>query len=104
MRNNLVVDIEGLAGILKCKPATLRHHWRDFPHFFIGRGDDLRGARFDVDDVLIYLKEHRGCGYECLAQSKGALDRQVQVAGPAVQAPGPHQGLSLIHISDPTRR
>ena len=66
-----VVDITGLAEILKCKPATLRHIWMDLPHFFIGRGNDLRGARFDANDVLLYLKVDRGSNYERVERQRG---------------------------------
>ena len=58
----LIVDAEGLAKELKCSISLLRKVWRKYPHFFIGVGRDLRGARFDLDDVLAYLKERGSCG------------------------------------------
>jgi hypothetical protein len=57
-----IVDAEGLAKELKCSISLLRKVWREYPHFFVGAGRDLRGARFDVDDVLTYLKRRGNYG------------------------------------------
>ena len=57
-----IVNAEGLARELKCSTSLLRKVWRKYPHFFIGVGRDLRGARFDLNDVLAYLKERGSCG------------------------------------------
>lgn len=51
-----IVDIRGLAEVLECSNRTLEKVWFEFPHFFIGRGRTLRGARFDLDDVVEHLK------------------------------------------------
>jgi len=51
-----IVDVRGLAKILGCSDRTLEKVWFEFPHFFIGRGRTLRGARFDLDDVIEHLK------------------------------------------------
>ncbi len=75
-----IVDAEGLAKELKCSISLLRKVWREYPHFFIGVGRDLRGARFDVDDVLAYLKE-RG-NYGRLEEQKSRM------VGVQVPAPG----------------
>jgi len=75
-----IVDAEGLAKELKCGISLLRKVWRDYPHFFIGVGRDLRGARFDLDDVLAYLKE-RG-NYGCLEEQKSRM------VGGQIPAPG----------------
>jgi hypothetical protein len=55
-----IVDINGLAEALHSNRFTLRKLWRKYPHFFVGEGNDLRAARFDVDDVLTFLKRERG--------------------------------------------
>ncbi|MCP3944837.1 MAG: hypothetical protein GY710_25620 [Desulfobacteraceae bacterium] len=34
----------------------MKKNWRIYPHFFVATGSDARSARFDVDDVLLFLK------------------------------------------------
>ena len=90
---SIVVDAEGLAKELKCSISLLRKAWRDYPHFFIGVGSDLRGARFDVDDVLAYLKK-RG-NYERLEkQESGMVGGQIPAPGQAPQKGGLHDQTS----------
>jgi len=81
-----IVDAEGLAKELKCSISLLRKVWRDYPHFFIGIGRDLRGARFDLDDVLAYLKE-RG-NYGRLAEQKRMVGSQIPASGGTNQKGG----------------
>jgi len=51
-----IVDIHGLAEILLCSDSMIEKTWAEYPHFFIGLGRTARGARFDIDDVVNYLK------------------------------------------------
>jgi len=68
-----IVDISGLAEVLLCSEHILRKTWREYPHFFIGLGGTARGARFDVNDVIRYLKER---DYADLGQKNKNLDRE----------------------------
>lgn len=68
-----IVDIHGLAEVLCCSVSTLNKTWREYPHFFIGSGETAKGARFDVEDVVNYLK---GRDYAELGQEKQKLQRQ----------------------------
>ena len=78
----LIVDSIGLSEILKIEPRTLRDLWREFPHFFVGRGRDLRSVRFDAKDVIQYLKER---DYEPMVrQKKKALEGEVLVSKPTI--------------------
>lgn len=52
-----IADIEGLAEILVCSKSTIQKRWREYPHFFVGLGKTAKSARFNVDQVLRYLKE-----------------------------------------------
>ena len=52
-----IVDIYGLAEILLTSPNTLRKKWYRLPHFYVGTGRNLKSARFDVSDVIDYLKK-----------------------------------------------
>ena len=80
-----IVDFDGLAEFLKSNKYTLRKIWRDFPHVYIGIGKDLRGARFDVDDVLIYLKQS-GENYGSLEkQNKRLLGCKISTQNKAIQ-------------------
>jgi hypothetical protein len=54
--NSNIVNIDGLADALICSKDTLLKSWRQFPHFFVGQGDTAKGARFDAEDVIEYLK------------------------------------------------
>lgn len=51
-----IVNIDGLADVLICSKDILLKSWRQYPHFFIGQGDTAKGARFDAEDVIQYLK------------------------------------------------
>jgi hypothetical protein len=68
-----IVNIDELAKILKTAPNTLKKGWEELPHFFIGRGRDLRGARFDVYDVITYLKKR---DYAYLRPKEKNVDRK----------------------------
>ena len=52
-----IVDIQGLADVFLCSKDTIQRTWRRYPHFYITDGTDARAARFDVNDVLSFLKE-----------------------------------------------
>jgi len=52
-----IVDIYGLAEILLTSPNTLRKKWHRLPHFYVGMGHNLKSARFDVGDVIDFLKK-----------------------------------------------
>ena len=79
-----IVDIYELASILKSSHHTLKKNWRKFPHFFIGDGRNLKGARFDVSEVIEHLKkEARHVSMEGF--KKKSLDCQVQTQQQAVQ-------------------
>jgi len=82
-----IVDIHGLASILKASPNTLKKVWRSYPHFFIGEGRTLKGARFDVDDVLIHLKRQAG-NVGIQTRKKRNLGRQIQIPEPSIQERG----------------
>jgi len=69
-----IVDITGLAQVLHCSDRTLEKQWQQYPHFFIGEGRDLRGARFDVCDVIDFLKQ-RDYSNAISRQEKANLDR-----------------------------
>lgn len=81
-----IVNIAGLAEYLKATCSNLRRFWRSYPHFFVGTGTDLKAARFDISDVLIYLKINKGAGYELVPKSKGEkLEVQIRRPKPEVQ-------------------
>jgi len=83
-----IVDIDGLAEILQSSKWTLRKVWRSYPHFFVGQGQDLRAARFDVNDVLAYLKERGAHDGSLEGRKEELLDRQISVSKETVQARG----------------
>jgi len=67
-----IVDIQGLADVLVCSQSTMLKQWREYPHFFIGVGDTAKGARFDINDVINYLKKR---DYAKLGQNNKQFQR-----------------------------
>jgi hypothetical protein len=55
--NYQIVDIRGLATALCASKHTLKKNWRSLPHFFIGEGKNLKGARFNVPEVIEHLRK-----------------------------------------------
>lgn len=85
-RPQRIVNIDGLAQCLQATRSNLRRFWRQYPHFFVGTGTDLKAARFDIADVLTYLKINKGAGYELVAKPKGQkLQVQVREPRPEIQ-------------------
>ena len=83
----IIVDIYELASILKSSHHTLKKNWRKFPHFFIGDGRNLKGARFDLCEVIQHLKEE--ARYVSMEKfKKKSLDCQVQTQQQAIQKGG----------------
>ena len=83
-----IVDIKTLRSILSDENGMLEKRWKDLPHFHIGKGQNLKSARFDVNDVLFYLKSV-GDNYECVAgQENGEVEVQVRIPGRAQRAKG----------------
>ena len=46
-----------LAGELKISPRTLTRNWRDYPHYFVTPTPSLKSARFDLQEVIDFLKK-----------------------------------------------
>lgn len=45
-----------IAEKLNMNENTVRKAWRSWPHYFAGTGRNLKSARFDLTDVINYLK------------------------------------------------
>ena len=58
--NPLCMTYLELADFLNLSPGTVRNNWRSYPHFFVTptsfKSENLRGARFNQDDILQYFK------------------------------------------------
>jgi hypothetical protein len=77
-----IVDIYELAAILKASHHTLKKNWREFPHFFIGDGCNLKGARFEVSEVVKHLKKKaRYVSVERSTIQKRGFQNKVESAG-----------------------
>lgn len=50
------LNYKDLAKKLGRSESTMQKEWRMYPHFFVGRGRNLKSARFDFDEVLHHLK------------------------------------------------
>jgi hypothetical protein len=91
-----IVDINGLAAALNMPKATLLRYWRGYPHFFVSPNSRHgKCARFDVEEVVAYLKNRHG--------DNGVQDQ----AGQAVSSPpldGPAESSVQGRICDKSRR
>jgi len=79
-----IADIRGLALILKASPHTLKKSWRKLPHFFIGAGNNLKGARFDISEVIEHLKKEVN-HVSMERQKKRGLDGEIHVSEHTIQ-------------------
>jgi len=68
-----IVDKDKLCEVLLISESTLKKTWTEYPHFYIGTGRDLRGARFIVEDVINYLRSR---DYAESGQNQKNVDRQ----------------------------
>ena len=82
-----IVDIQGLATELCASKHTLKKNWRSLPHFFIGDGRNLKGARFNVPEVIEYLRKE--ANHDSLERSqKKSMDFKIQMAEKTIQKGG----------------
>jgi len=82
MIQETIVDYKELARILKISPESLKKNWRKYPHFFPLSGTDLRGARFDVADVMKFLKDKNyEQTIEVHNESRGEISGQIYAPG-----------------------
>ena len=99
-----IVNYKDLSRILCASEHTLKKTWRSIPHFFIGEGHNLKGARFNVPDVIEYLK--KGGNYGNLERSeKKSLGIEVSVSEKAIQKRGLSNTVGRINMgSEKARR
>jgi hypothetical protein len=50
------LNYKDLAIKLGRSESTMQKEWRMYPHFFVGRGRNLKSARFDFEEILSHLK------------------------------------------------
>jgi hypothetical protein len=82
-----IVDINRLASELCASKHTLKKNWRSLPHFFIGEGRNLKGARFNVPEVIEHLRKE--ASHVSLERSqKKSLDCKVSVPNETIQEGG----------------
>jgi hypothetical protein len=79
-----IVNYKGLARILCASEHTLKKTWRAIPHFFIGEGRNLKGARFNVPEVIEHLRKE--ANHVSLERSeKKNMDCEVPISENAIQ-------------------
>jgi hypothetical protein len=84
---NVAAGYHELADVLGQTPEAFRKsRWQTMPHFFVGTGRDLRSARFDVADVLSYLKDrdYRHVNHSIPTGRETGIQGQGQAPGAAV--------------------
>ena len=82
--HNQIVDINGLAKELSASKHTLKKNWRSWPHFFIGEGRNLKGARFIISEVVSHLKEEAG-NVNLEKPKAEVLGSKISVPEPSIQ-------------------
>jgi len=101
--NFQIVDIYGLSEILNASPHTIKKRWRDFPHFFVGMGKDLRSARFDVPEVLMHLKEVSQ-NVTIQRPRKKNMDRKIQISEKTVHKERIPNKIRSVSMGDPKEK
>ena len=100
---NQIVNIYELATILKASHHTLKKKWRDFPHFFIGDGKNLKGARFIISEVIEHLKKE--ASHVSVERSKKkSMDCQIQTQQKTVQKRGIQDKVESTGMGSPETR
>jgi hypothetical protein len=85
--NYQIVDIRGLATELCASKHTLKKNWRSLPHFFIGEGKNLKGARFNVPEVIQHLRKE--ANHVSLERScKKNLGGEISISNETIQEGG----------------
>jgi hypothetical protein len=85
--NYQIVDIRGLSTELMASRHTLKKNWRSLPHFFIGEGKNLKGARFNVPEVIEHLRKE--ANHVSLERSREKnLGGEVSVSNETIQERG----------------
>ena len=71
-----------LAEYFQVDSSTIRKVWHKLPHYFVGTGRNLKTVRFDLTDVLNFMKNRDYVDLEIqnLAQSN-KVQSQVQISG-----------------------
>ena len=72
-----------LAKNLNVASQTLKKSWRHLPHFFVGSGTNLKSARFDLQDVLSYLKDRDYDRHQIQDQRGAQVQGQICTSGQA---------------------
>ena len=67
------------------KESTLQKYWHMYPHYFITGGSDLKSARFDLHEVITFLKEHNS-GIPKLHRERREVPRPIQTQGKNLQS------------------
>ncbi|OEU69931.1 MAG: hypothetical protein BA863_01605 [Desulfovibrio sp. S3730MH75] len=91
MSDTRCINYIKLAEILGRAALTVRNEWRIYPHYFVGIGRTLKSARFDLDEVLEYLKEQTRDVIQPVQRPRGEIPLQVQVPGKAVHKDRPNK-------------
>ena len=91
--NTRCMTYKQLAKVLSLAEATMKKEWRGYPHFFVTaqsrKQNRLEGARFDLEDVLEFLKN-----YEVDENGSDKIQRQVAGKLQDIRRPTAHQSSS----------
>jgi phage terminase Nu1 subunit (DNA packaging protein) len=70
-------DYKKLSSILSIKKSTIQKIWRIYPHYFVTNGRNLKSARFDIIEVIEYLKENNN-GIPEIHRKRREVPRPIQ--------------------------
>lgn len=73
-----------LAQYLGFMKSTIRKEWRYYPHYFASRGENLKSARFDLEEVIKFLKEKRN-GIPKVHRKRREVPSPIQIQGANIQ-------------------
>ena len=85
------INYKALAQKLGRSESTMQKEWRMYPHYFVGRGYNLKSARFDFTDVLEDMKE-KARGIQTIQRTGREIPDHVQAQRKAIQPGCKNQG------------
>lgn len=79
------LNYKQLSSLLNLENSTAQKYWRMYPHYFVTEGRNLKSARFDIVDVIEFLKENN-YGIPEIHRQRREVPRPIQTQGEIVQS------------------
>ncbi len=89
-----IMNANDVMKVFKVGKSTLKKNYRDWPHFHVTSGQDLRSARFVYSDMLDYFKSQEAAYGAMARQGNRQVDIQIRSRIKTLQKTGlPDKGV-----------